>query len=49
VTIMQGVAVLSVVIAYELVRRFTLAQQQRHVGAELRAAAAARTGEGTPA
>ena len=49
VTIMQGVAVLSVVIAYELVRRFSLAQQQRQVGAELRAAAAARTGEGTPA
>ena len=39
VTIMQGVTVLSVVIAYELVRRFSLAQQQRRVGAELRAAA----------
>jgi general nucleoside transport system permease protein len=47
VTIMQGVTVLSVVIAYELVRRFSLAQQQRRVGAELRAAAA--TGEGSPA
>ena len=32
VTIMQGVAVLSVVIAYELVRRYGLVQQQRHVG-----------------
>ena len=41
VTIMQGVTVLSVVIAYELVRRFSLAQQQRRVGAELRAAARA--------
>jgi simple sugar transport system permease protein len=50
VTIMQGVTVLSVVIAYELVRRFSLAQQQRRVGAELRAAAAATaTGEGSPA
>lgn len=39
VTIMQGITVLSVVIAYELVRRFSLAQQQRRVGAELRAAA----------
>ena len=32
VTIMQGVTVLSVVIAYELVRRFSLVQQQRRVG-----------------
>ena len=39
VTIMQGVTVLSVVIASELVRRFSLAQEQRRVGAELRAAA----------
>jgi general nucleoside transport system permease protein len=47
VTIMQGVTVLSVVIAYELVRRFSLVQQQRRVGAELRAAAqsGARTDE----
>jgi len=44
VTIMQGITVLSVVIAYELVRRFSLAQQQRRVGAELRAAA--RSDEG---
>ena len=43
VTIMQGVTVLSVVIAYELVRRFSLAQQQRRVGAELRAQRAARS------
>jgi hypothetical protein len=34
-----------VVIAYELVRRFSLVQQQRRVGAELRAAA----GEGAAA
>jgi ABC-type uncharacterized transport system permease subunit len=41
VTIMQGFTVLSVVITYELVRRFSVAQQQRRVGRELRAAAAA--------
>jgi ABC-type uncharacterized transport system permease subunit len=41
VTIMQGVTVLSVVIAYELVRRFSLIQQQRRVGAELGTAAPA--------
>jgi len=35
VTIMQGIAVLSVVIAYELVRRYRLAQQQREVGRQL--------------
>ena len=35
VTIMQGTIVLSVVIAYELVRRYGLAQQQRRVGEEL--------------
>ncbi len=35
VTIMQGIAVLSVVIAYELVRRYGLVQQQRHVGEQL--------------
>ena len=39
VTIMQGVTVLSVVIAYEVVRRFSLAQQQRRVGIELGTAA----------
>jgi general nucleoside transport system permease protein len=41
VTIMQGITVLSVVVAYELVRRFSLTQQQRRVGAELRTAAPA--------
>lgn len=35
VTIMQGIAVLSVVIAYELVRRYGLVQQQRHVGEQV--------------
>jgi simple sugar transport system permease protein len=49
VTIMQGVTVLSVVVAYELVRRFSLVQQQRRVGAELRAAAPTAAGEGSPA
>ncbi len=37
VTIMQGVIVLAVVIAYELVRRYGLAQQQREVGRRLAA------------
>ncbi len=43
VTIMQAVAVLSVVIAYELVRRYSIVAQQRQVGtklAELEAASA---------
>ena len=40
VTIMQGTIVLSVVVAYELVRRFSLRQQQRAVGRE--------TGEADP-
>jgi simple sugar transport system permease protein len=35
VTIMQGVIVLSVVVAYELVRRFSIAQEQRRVAREL--------------
>jgi simple sugar transport system permease protein len=35
VTIMQGITVLSVVIAYELVRRYRLVQQQRDVGRQL--------------
>ncbi|MER7412835.1 MULTISPECIES: ABC transporter permease [Streptomyces] len=43
VGVMQGVIVLSVVIAYEIVRRYGLRIQQRRVGAEL--AAEARTGE----
>jgi ABC-type uncharacterized transport system permease subunit len=34
-TIMQGVIVLSVVTAYELVRRFGIAQEQRRVRARL--------------
>jgi general nucleoside transport system permease protein len=37
VTIMQGVAVLSVVIAYELVRRYGIRAQQRDVGRQLAA------------
>ena len=37
VTIMQGVAVLSVVIAYEVVRRYRIAAQQRDVGRQLAA------------
>ena len=37
VTIMQGIAVLSVVIAYELVRRYRITAQQREVGRQLAA------------
>jgi simple sugar transport system permease protein len=37
VLIMQGVIVLSVVVAYEIVRRYSLAAEQRRVAAELRA------------
>jgi len=37
VLIMQGTIVLSVVVAYELVRRYRLAQEQRRVGRELAA------------
>ncbi|QLH22339.1 ABC transporter permease [Streptomyces sp. Rer75] len=43
VGVMQGVIVLCVVIAYELVRRYGLKRQQQRVGAEL--AAQARKGE----
>jgi general nucleoside transport system permease protein len=39
VGVIQGVIVLAVVIAYELVRRYGLTRQQRRVGAELAAAA----------
>lgn len=46
VLIMQGTIVLSVVVAYEVVRRFRLRQQQRSVGAELSAPAQP---EGAPA
>ena len=35
---MQGVIVLSVVVAYELVRRYRIAQEQRRVARELAAA-----------
>jgi simple sugar transport system permease protein len=38
VTIMQGIIVLSVVVAYELVRRYRIAQEQRRVARELVAA-----------
>jgi simple sugar transport system permease protein len=40
VLIMQGSVVLSVVVAYEIVRRYELAAEQRRVAAQLRAAAA---------
>ncbi|MFC4947084.1 ABC transporter permease [Pseudonocardia sp. GCM10023141] len=46
VLIMQGSVVLSVVVAYEIVRRYGLAAEQRRVAAELRAAAAAPVAEG---
>jgi simple sugar transport system permease protein len=39
VGVIQGVIVLAVVIAYELVRRYGLVRQQRQVGEELAAAA----------
>jgi simple sugar transport system permease protein len=41
VLIMQGSVVLSVVIAYEIVRRYELAAEQRRVAAQLRSATAA--------
>lgn len=41
VVIMQGTIVLSVVVAYELVRRYRIAQEQRRVGRELAAEAPA--------
>jgi simple sugar transport system permease protein len=46
VTIMQATIVLSVVVAYELVRRYRLAQEQRRVGREL--AAQGQPVEGAP-
>ncbi|WP_165985366.1 ABC transporter permease [Streptomyces sp. YIM 98790] len=46
VGVMQGTIVLSVVIAYELVRRWGLRRQQSRVGAELAAAQAGRNGAG---
>jgi len=42
VGVIQGVIVLAVVIAYELVRRYGLTRQQRQVGAELAAAAGSK-------
>jgi general nucleoside transport system permease protein len=36
VLIMQGAVVLSVVVAYEIVRRYELAAEQRRVAAQLR-------------
>jgi general nucleoside transport system permease protein len=47
-TIMQGLIVISVVVAYELVRRYGLRRQQQRVGEEL-AKQAAKKGEGVPA
>jgi ABC-type uncharacterized transport system permease subunit len=48
VGVMQGTVVLTVVIVYELVRRFEIRLQQRRVGAEL-AAQRAAGGQGGPA
>ena len=45
VLIMQGTIVLSVVIAYELVRRYGIVQEQRRVSRELAAASAAKREE----
>jgi simple sugar transport system permease protein len=49
VTIMQGVAVLSVVIAYEIVRRYGITAQQRDVGRRLAADDEALTEAGASA
>jgi|SRR5262245_2444195 len=49
VVIMQGTIVLSVVIAYELVRRYGIAQEQRRVSRDLSAGAPAGEPEGAPA
>ena len=48
VLIMQGSIVLSVVVAYEIVRRYELAAEQRRVAAQLRARAAEPAGVGSP-
>ncbi|HEY5833517.1 ABC transporter permease [Streptomyces sp.] len=48
VGVIQGVIVLAVVIAYELVRRYGLTRQQRQVGAELAAAGAGSGHEAGP-
>ena len=48
VLIMQGSIVLSVVVAYEIVRRYELAAEQRRVAAQLRALAGEPAGVGSP-
>jgi general nucleoside transport system permease protein len=47
VLIMQGSIVLSVVVAYEIVRRYELAAEQRRVAAQLRSRAAEPAGVGS--
>lgn len=47
VGVIQGVIVLAVVIAYELVRRYGITRQQRQVGAELAAASGSGHGPGS--
>ena len=47
--IMQGVILLSVVIAYELVRRYRLVLQQKDVAAQLAATPAAPAGQAVTA
>ena len=47
VLIMQGTVVLSVVVAYEIVRRYEVAAEQRRVAAQLRALATAPTPAGS--
>jgi ABC-type uncharacterized transport system permease subunit len=49
IIIMQGTIVLSVVIAYELVRRYQLAQEQRRVSRELAETVPSGEPEGAPA
>jgi ABC-type uncharacterized transport system permease subunit len=49
VVIMQGTIVLCVVIAYELVRRYAIAQEQRRVSRDLSARAPSGEPEGVPA
>jgi len=49
VTIMQGVIVLSVVVAYELVRRYRISQEQRRVARELGETSRVREPQGAPA
>jgi simple sugar transport system permease protein len=49
VVIMQGTIVLCVVIAYELVRRYSIAQEQRRVSRDLSAISPSGEPEGVPA